>query len=311
MSGLIKTILVLAHGSAPPNLHASEVNPRIDLASLPAVLPKVGEPATHLLCRRGRGPSSPSTARKGEGRGVQEGEEGEGCSHDERSGFSTSPFIGGVSSFGFGGTNAHVILEGKAGAFDGGGGVSGGEGTLAPIPGVAFLFTGQGSQYPGMGRDLYESYDEFKAVVDACDEELAEVLPRRLLSVLYGGERDAGACPSVCLSVGDFCCFFYFCSVMIYEYLEKEPLFAFVCIGFKFNPPRPPDPLFFNRWSGFTHAAKLLSTTRYAQPALFAVECATAATLRAAGVVPSAVMGHSLGELAAACAAGVMTLREV
>ena len=54
-----------------------------------------------------------------------------------------------------------------------------------------------------------------------------------------------------------------------------------------------------------------MSTTRYAQPALFAVECAMVAALRSAGITPSAVIGHSVGELAAACAAGVMGLEEV
>lgn len=58
-------------------------------------------------------------------------------------------------------------------------------------------------------------------------------------------------------------------------------------------------------------AAQLLDTTRYAQPALFAVECATASALMSSGVTPSAVMGHSLGELAAACIAGVMGIAEV
>lgn len=61
----------------------------------------------------------------------------------------------------------------------------------------------------------------------------------------------------------------------------------------------------------FPLAGSLLSTTRYAQPALFAVECATAAALRSFGITPSVVIGHSVGELAAVCTAGVMTLQEV
>ncbi|CAN0019149.1 unnamed protein product [Ectocarpus sp. 12 AP-2014] len=206
----------------------------------------MGSPTRLLRPRRGRGPVTSFFSAGGDEEQEQvsppQEEEGGGGGEASLGDGPRPPLLGAVSSFGFGGTNAHVVLEGKDGAFGGGEG-----GAPSPVPGVAFLFTGQGSQYPGMGRELYESYGEFRAVVDACDEELAGVLPRRLLAVLYGDEKDA---------------------------------------------------------------AKLLATTRYAQPALFAVECATAATLRAAGVVPSAVMGHSLGELAAACAAGVMTLRE-
>lgn len=181
MAGLIKTILVLAHGSAPPNLHASAVNPRINLESLPAVLPEAGMPSR--LSRQS------CTGRQQDKHQREQRQQAVGLDGECQSRSTGSEeFLGGVSSFGFGGTNAHVILEGKAGAF-------------GPVPlaermdctaGVAFLFSGQGEQYPGMGRGLYESYEEFRAVMDTCDEELEGVLPRRLLSVLYGSDEDAG-----------------------------------------------------------------------------------------------------------------------
>lgn len=187
MSGLIKTILVLAHGTAPPNLHASDVNPRINLSSLPAVLPSAGG-VTHLQ-RLSNGVASDSQD------DLHGHEQAEVCveelsgshDHDDSSG---ALLYAGVSSFGFGGTNAHVVLAGQAGAF----GCGTEQGRDESIPGVAFLFTGQGSQYPEMGRGLYESCGVFRAVVDECDEAMSDVLPRRLLSVLYGGDEDAGEC---------------------------------------------------------------------------------------------------------------------
>ena len=55
---------------------------------------------------------------------------------------------------------------------------------------VAFLFPGQGAQAVGMGRQLFESNQVFREALKACDEILADLMPQRLLHVLYEDESD-------------------------------------------------------------------------------------------------------------------------
>jgi acyl transferase domain-containing protein len=112
---------------------------------------------------------------------------------------------------------------------------------------VFFLLSGQGAQYPGMGRDLYIHAPRFRAEVDRCAELLAPEIGGDLRQVLY--------------------------------------------------PARPGE-------------ADSLLRAGLLQPALFAVEYALSQLWISWGVVPRALLGHSLGEVVAACLAGILPLRD-
>lgn len=111
---------------------------------------------------------------------------------------------------------------------------------------VAFVFPGQGAQWWGMGRSLWEQNDAFREAVTACDEALAPHTGFSVAAVVRGQDGLA--------------------------------------------PP-------------FTR-------TDVVQPALFAMYVGLAAMWRAWGVEPSAVVGHSQGEVAAAVVSGALSLAD-
>lgn len=119
-----------------------------------------------------------------------------------------------------------------------------GDGELRP----AFLMTGQGSQYVGMGQNLYHSSPVFRQAIDDCAAMLDEYLDASLLDVMFGGTERGGT--------------------------------------------------------------PLLDDTRYTQPALFTLHYALARLWMSWGIEPAVLMGHSVGEYAAACIAGVFSLED-
>ena len=116
---------------------------------------------------------------------------------------------------------------------------------------ICWLFTGQGSQYVGMGEQLYHTLSVFKETLDCCAAILEAYLDRPLLEVIFSLSNTS-------------------CS---------------------------DNQLAINR-------------TVYTQPAIFAVEYALAQMWLAWGIKPDYVAGHSIGEYVAACIAGVFSLED-
>jgi amino acid adenylation domain-containing protein len=114
----------------------------------------------------------------------------------------------------------------------------------AGVPGVVFVFPGQGAQYPGMGRNLYASDADFRLAFDECIAALGADLEFDLMAQLF----DAGEMSLV--------------------------------------------------------------ATQVTQPATFCLEYALARMWLARGLQPTVLIGHSVGEFVAAVIAGVITLTD-
>eukprot|EP00923_Selenidium_pygospionis_P045810 GHVN01079079.1.p1 GENE.GHVN01079079.1~~GHVN01079079.1.p1 ORF type:complete len:3270 (-),score=711.43 GHVN01079079.1:66-9350(-) len=166
IAGFLKLILCLHNQSVPANLHFKSLNPHIDLEGVNHVFPT--DTVTLL---------SPDQC-VGLGLG------------------SRSNVAGAVSSFGFGGANGHIVVEQYTGSqvkrvnavMDVSEVDSSKKETLQGK--VTFLFTGQGSQYVNMGKDLMESESEFKTSMEFCDQFLRPYMDMPLLKLIYPDERD-------------------------------------------------------------------------------------------------------------------------
>ncbi|MGD0097335.1 MAG: amino acid adenylation domain-containing protein [Terracidiphilus sp.] len=282
VSGLIKTVLAMRHGIIPPVANFRKPNPNIDFASTPfyvseeaapwqpegsrmagvsafgvggvnahvvleegpRVSPESSARSTQLLCVSARSEAALDATLSNLGRNLQQhpefsladvsftlqtGRHG----FDHRASVACSS-VGEAASILGEPTNRRIQRSAS----------------ILSKPQPVFLFTGQGAQFPGMGRALYQAEAVYREQIDECAEILRPLLDLDLREVLF--PKDAGS----------------------------------------------------------KNCAEALTETRLAQPALFITELAMARQWMAWGIEPKAMTGHSVGEFVAAVVAEVMSREE-
>jgi acyl transferase domain-containing protein/aryl carrier-like protein len=270
MAGLIKVALSMQHRALPPSLHFQRPNPHIAFDALGLQVQAALTP--------------------------WEGEDGR--------------LLAGVSSFGFGGTNSHVVVEAS----------------VAHEPRLFVLSAESEDGLTARARELAEALAtaEGPSLEAVCDEAARGTLAAWRLSVVVGSRAELGR------HLGAFGRGQASPAVAAGRAATREPRVAFVFGGQG------------SQWEGMGRAlleedaaravlercdramrayvpwsllerlrrgdAGLFDRTDFVQPAIFAVQLALAAAWRARGVEPCAVVGQSLGEVAAACVAGALSL---
>ncbi len=284
LAGLMKATLALEHDLVPPSLHAAELNPEIPF----------GELNLHVV--REAMPIS---------RGARER-------------------FAGVNSFGFGGTNAHVVIT-DAPAW-----AKPAAATAEPQAQVLLLSAQSRAALNELALDYaerLESAPEQVATVAAAVAHRRERMPARLAVALDGkadvaaalravgeGEDTPDAFTGTAVDRVAEVAFIYSGNGSQWAGMGREAYEENAVFRATFDRI---DTLFraYSDWSlkDALYADDLderLALTSVSQPLIFAIESASTAALKAKGLIPSYVLGHSVGEIAAAEAAGILSLED-
>ncbi|MER5433953.1 type I polyketide synthase [Streptomyces sp. NPDC002588] len=287
--GLIKTALALQHGRIPPSLHFDTPNPHIDFTGLG--LRVVTEPTAW-----------PTPGHR--------------------------PGRAGVSAFGFGGTNAHVVVEQAPPTAPVPGRSSRADAEEGDPPHILVVSARSSDRLPDVAASLsrWVASDDAPALTDIAHTLASYRRGPSCAAVVARTRTEAAAklaalardetVPGVVAACTD--------AAAAQPSTARRPVFVFSGYGSQWDGMArrllTDDPLFaaqvsaldpvFLKETGSSLADLLTSgsdhTVDRTQPLLFGIQLALAQTLRAYGVEPAAVIGHSMGEVTAAVVAGAL-----